>query len=115
MNYLSTLYPAYAEIFLLVMACFILIADLFVRNQQKTLIYLLVQFTLLGLFLITYATHQAGATYLFNNMFVDDQMSDVLKMLSYLSLSMVLPKAPARITLSTRFTPRTLIMILAPA
>ena len=90
MSYLSTLYPAYAEIFLLVMACTILIVDLFVTNQRKTLTYTLVQLTLLGLFLITYSTHQTGVTHLFNNMYVDDQMSDVLKMLSYIAISMVM-------------------------
>jgi NADH-quinone oxidoreductase subunit N len=90
MNYLSTLTPAYAEIFLLVMACTILIVDLFVVSQQKTITYLLAQFTLLGLTLITVSTHQPGVVHIFNNMFVDDLMSDVLKMLSYLTVSVIL-------------------------
>lgn len=90
MSYLSTLFPAYAEIFLLVMACTILIVDLFVVSQQKTLTYLLVQLTLVGLALITMATHQPGVTHLFHNMFVGDLMSDVLKMLSYITVSMIL-------------------------
>jgi NADH-quinone oxidoreductase subunit N len=90
MTYLSTLWPAYAEMFLLVMACSILIVDLFVTNQRKTFTYILVQLTLLGLFLITYTTHRTGVEHLFNNMFVDDQMSDVLKMLSYIAISMVM-------------------------
>ena len=38
MSYLSTLYPAYAEIFLLVMACTILIVDLFVQTSVKRLL-----------------------------------------------------------------------------
>ncbi|HUX91160.1 MAG TPA: NADH-quinone oxidoreductase subunit NuoN [Gallionellaceae bacterium] len=90
MSYLSTLSPAYAEIFLLVMACVILIVDLFVVNQHKTLTYALVQLTLAGLALITVETHSHGVTYLFHNMFVDDLMSDVLKFLSYISVSMIL-------------------------
>ena len=90
MNYLSTLTPAYAEIFLLAMASIILIADLFLTNPAKTLTYLLVQLTLLGCALITVSTHHSGVTHLFNNMFVDDLMSDVLKLLSYLSVSMML-------------------------
>ena len=90
MSYLSTLYPAYAEIFLLVMACAILIVDLFVVSQQKTITYLLVQLTLVGLALITMATHQIGVSHLFHNMFVSDLMSDVLKMLSYITVSMIL-------------------------
>jgi len=90
MSYLSTLFPAYAEIFLLVMACTILIVDLFVVDQQKTLTYLLVQLTLVGLALITVTTNQPGVIHLFHNMFVNDLMSNVLKMLSYISVSMIL-------------------------
>jgi NADH-quinone oxidoreductase subunit N len=90
MSYFSTLSPAYAEIFLLVMACSILIVDLFVVNQQKTVTYLLVQLTLVGLALITVSTLEPGVKYLFHNMFVDDLMSDVLKMLSYIAVSMIL-------------------------
>jgi NADH-quinone oxidoreductase subunit N len=80
----------YAEIFLLAMVCVILIADLFVVNQNKTLTYVLVQLTLLGCSLITVATHEPGVAYLFHNMFVDDLMSDVLKLFSYLAVAMML-------------------------
>jgi NADH-quinone oxidoreductase subunit N len=90
MNYLSTLMPAYAEIFLLVMICVILIADLFVANRNRTLTYILAQLTLLGCALITVSTHEQGVAHLFHNMFVDDLMSDVLKLFSYLAVSMML-------------------------
>src|SRR5271169_3699436 len=90
MDYFPTLLPAYAEIFLLVMVCAILIVDLFVANRNKTLTYILVQLTLLGCSLITVATHQQGVEHLFHNMFVDDLMSDVLKLFSYLAVSMML-------------------------
>ncbi|CAG0124246.1 NADH-quinone oxidoreductase subunit N [Rhodocyclaceae bacterium] len=90
MSFLSTLFPAYAEIFLLVMVSAILIVDLFLTNPNKTVTYALVQLTLLGCSMITVSTHQHGVVYLFHNMFVDDLMSDVLKMLSYLSVSMML-------------------------
>src|SRR4030067_119720 len=90
MSFLSPLFPAYAEIFLLVMVSAILIVDLFLTNPNKTVTYALVQLTLLGCSMITVSTHQHGVVHLFNNMFVDDLMSDVLKMLSYLSVSMML-------------------------
>jgi NADH-quinone oxidoreductase subunit N len=90
MSFLSSLLPVYAEIFLLAMVCVILIADLFVVNQNKTLTYVLVQLTLLGCSLITVATHEPGVAYLFHNMFVDDLMSDVLKLFSYLAVAMML-------------------------
>jgi NADH-quinone oxidoreductase subunit N len=90
MTYFSTLLPAYAEIFLLTMVSVILIVDLFVVNHGKTFTYLLVQITLLGCALITVSTHHQGAVHLFHNMFVDDLMSDVLKLFSYLAVSMML-------------------------
>jgi NADH-quinone oxidoreductase subunit N len=90
MSFLSTLYSAYAEIFLLVMVSVILIADLFTTGRNKSVTYLLVQLTLLGCSLITVATHENGVTHLFHDMFVDDLMSDVLKLLSYLAVSMML-------------------------
>lgn len=90
MSFLSTLTPIYAELFLLVMVSVILIADLFVVNQNKTLTYVMVQLTLLGCSLITVATHEQGVAHLFHNMFVDDLMSDVLKLFSYLAVSMML-------------------------
>ncbi|MBU0688792.1 MAG: NADH-quinone oxidoreductase subunit NuoN [Gammaproteobacteria bacterium] len=90
MSYISTLFPAYAEIFLLCMIGVIMIADLLMPSQTRTVTYLLTQVTLLGCSLITVATHVNGVEYLFTNMFVDDLMSDVLKLLTYLSVSMML-------------------------
>jgi len=90
MSYISTLFPAYAEIFLLCMICVIMIADLLLPSQTRTVTYLLTQVTLLGCSLITVATHTTGVAYLFTDMFVDDLMSDVLKLLTYLSVSMML-------------------------
>jgi len=90
MSFLSNLLPVYAEMFLLVMVCVILIADLFVANQNRTVTYVLVQLTLLGCSLITVSTHQPGVAHLFHGMFVDDLMSDVLKLFGYLAVSMML-------------------------
>jgi NADH-quinone oxidoreductase subunit N len=112
MSYLSTLSPAYAEIFLLVMACVILIVDLFVVNQRKTLTYALVQLTLAGLALITVETHAHGVAYLFNNLFVDDLMSDVLKFLSYISVSMILVYSRNYLLLRGLFTGEFMVLTL---
>ena len=40
--------PALPEIFLLVMACAVMIVDLFVKSERRTASYLLAQFTLVG-------------------------------------------------------------------
>ncbi len=112
MTYLSTLSPAYAEIFLLIMVCTILIVDLFVTSPNKTLTHLLVQLTLLGCSVITVATHQPGVTHLFHSMFVDDLMSDVLKLLSYLSVSMMLVYSRSYLLARGLFTGEFMVLTL---
>ncbi len=112
MSYLSTLSSAYAEIFLLVMASSILIVDLFVTDPNKTLTYLLVQLTLLSCALITVTTHEPVVVHLFNNMFVDDLMSDVLKLLSYLTVSMVLVYSRSYLILRGLFTGEFMVLTL---
>jgi len=112
MNLISSLLPAYAEIFLLVMVCVILIADLFITNHTKTLTYLLVQLTLLSCSLITVSTHDNGIEHLFNHMFVDDLMSDVLKLLTYLSVSMMLVYSRSYLMVRGLFTGEFLALVL---
>ena len=112
MDFLATLFPAYAEIFLLVMVCAILIVDLFVTHPGKTVTYLLVQVTLLGCSLITVGTHQHAVTHLFHNMFVDDMVSDVLKLLSYLSVSMMLVYSRNYLMVRGLFTGEFMVLVL---
>jgi len=112
MSFLSTLYPAYAEIFLLVMVSVILIADLFTIGHTKTVTYLLVQITLLGCSLITVATHEYGVVFLFHNMFVDDLMSDVLKLLSYMAVSMMLVYSRSYLLVRGLFSGEFLALVL---
>jgi len=71
---------ALPEIFLLVMACLILIVDVFLPSDKRNLTYVLTQFSLifaLGLLL----TNQTDTRVLaFNDLFVQDAMADTLKM-----------------------------------
>ena len=90
MDYISTLLPASAEIFVLAMACIILIADLFAVKRAKSFTYLLVQVTLAGSMLITAYTIHKEPVHLFHNMFVLDEMASLLKVFSYLAVSMML-------------------------
>jgi len=91
MNFpMPDLLPAYAEIFLVVMASVILIADLFVSSRERGLSYGLSLVTLLGCAVLTVGTTQAtGAqvTYTFGNMFVSDYMGSVLKMFTYIAVA----------------------------
>ncbi len=86
----ALLMPASVEIFLLVMACFILIADLMLTKSSKIFTYYLVLMTLLGAAALSGLTHVNDAQVSFNGMFVDDAMSDSLKWLSSLSVMMML-------------------------
>jgi NADH-quinone oxidoreductase subunit N len=82
MQYILPLSPAYPEIFLLVMVCVVLLADLFVSDDNRILTYALTQAALAGAIVLIYATMRIEPTYTFSGMFVDDMMSDVLKLLA---------------------------------
>ena len=75
-------YPAAAEIFLLAMACAILLIDLILPPTQRWLIALMTQATLVGCALISYTMLIDGQVVLtFSNMFVSDSLANLLKLL----------------------------------
>jgi NADH-quinone oxidoreductase subunit N len=87
MNFpLPDFYPASAEIFVLIMACVVLLADLFKSERQTWLPYVLTLCTLAGAFAIQVATAGTETTLTFSGMFVDDRLSDVLKSCLYLTI-----------------------------
>jgi NADH-quinone oxidoreductase subunit N len=91
MNFLQPDFaPAYPEIFLLLMVCVVLLADLAWGKENPHLAYLLSQLALLGCVLITFATSSPGVVYTFSGMFVDDALADILKMMVYVTVSVVL-------------------------
>lgn len=75
--------PALPEIFIITMACAILIADLYLGQRLPRLAYALTLFTLGVAALITLTTHVPGQVLTFNGMFVDDTLADVLKVAIY--------------------------------
>ena len=91
MNGLQTdLLAALPEMFVLGMAMFILLVDLFLKPSNRIAIFLLSQITLLGAAFITVATHNPSVTYAFSGMFVDDAFADVIKLMIYLGSSLLL-------------------------
>ncbi|MDO8262508.1 MAG: NADH-quinone oxidoreductase subunit NuoN [Gallionella sp.] len=113
MNFvISDLLPVLPEVFVLTMACVILIADLLIRQNGRLVTYLLVQLTLLGCSLIIVGTHEKGVVYAFHNMFVDDMMSDVLKLLTCLALSMMLVYSRPYLTARSLFTGEFMVLVL---
>ncbi len=84
------LVTALPEMLILGMAMFILILDLFLKDKTRFLIYGLAQFALLVAAYVTISTHTAAVGYSFSDTFVDDALSDVLKLLMYLTTSLIL-------------------------
>lgn len=76
--------PALPEIWMFSMACVILCVDLFLTKQTRVVIYTLSQVTLLGAALLTLYELSIPAGTTFNNMFVHDILSNVLKLATYL-------------------------------
>jgi NADH-quinone oxidoreductase subunit N len=103
MQYIAPLWPAYPELFRLVMVCVILIADLFISDERRIVTYALTQIALAGAFAITWATLRIEPAYTFSGMFVDDVMSDVLKLLAYLGVMAILVYSRAYLSLRGMF------------
>ncbi|HWU83660.1 MAG TPA: NADH-quinone oxidoreductase subunit NuoN [Methylophilaceae bacterium] len=91
------------EIFVLLMAMFILLLDLFLKSNTRILLYIFSQLTLLGVAFITISTHTPSVSYAFTGMFVDDPMADVLKLMIYLGTSMLLAYSRVYIALRGMF------------
>jgi len=85
--------PLLPEVILLVGACVLMIADLYVKDERRGASYVIAQLVLIGCAAST-AFVMWGAPgaklYLFDKMFVSDTMSNVLKMAGYVSVSAAL-------------------------
>jgi len=81
--------PAAPEIFVLTMACLILVIDLFLTDENRVITYLLAQLTLLGAAILTISLHAAQPVLTFNDSFIGDTMGDVLKIFIYLITAVV--------------------------
>ncbi len=79
-----------AEIFVLTMACLILLVDVFVKDPKRTATYVLTQLTLVGAAVLTSVSGDGQVTYTFSNMFVSDMMGDLLKYTVYVSVILTL-------------------------
>jgi len=81
--------PAIPEMFVLGMACFILIADLFISDDKRVITYLLSLATLVVAAMITINLHSTETVYTFSGTYVKDAMGDVLKLFIYLVTAVV--------------------------
>ncbi len=90
---LPNFFPALPEMFLLIMGCVVMIADLFVKSERRTGSFLLAQGALLGCTLLTgsiLVSTGGELIYSFSNLFVADVMSHVLKLSAYVAVSVAL-------------------------
>ena len=91
MNFISPEFaPAYSEIFMLVMVCVVMLADLSAGGNRRYVAYLLTQITLMGCGLLTFLSFTTEASQTFSGMFVDDALADILKLMVYGTVSAVL-------------------------
>jgi NADH-quinone oxidoreductase subunit N len=81
--------PALPEMFLLSMACLLLILDLFFSDKNRVFTYLLALVTLVGTTVLTITVYPLEAVYTFNGSFVNDRMGAVLKIFVYLVTAVV--------------------------
>lgn len=81
--------PALPEIFVLTMACVILVWDLFLTDRNRVVTYLLSLATLVGAAVLTLWLHAPEPTLTFSGTFVSDGMADVLKFFVYLTTAAV--------------------------
>ncbi len=82
--------PVIPEIFLLTMACVVLVVDLFLRQEQRHLTFWLTQLTLVGLFLLTWNGMRTETVTTFGGSFIRDPLSDLLKLFTYVVTAGVL-------------------------
>lgn len=83
-------YPAASELFVAGMSLVIVLATVFARESGRALAYFLTQVTLIGAAFITIGTMDGQVVATFSNMYVDDLMGDVLKLLIYFSVAIAL-------------------------
>jgi len=67
------------EIFICAMACFILVLDLYMKPERRTVAYSLTIFTLLGAIYLYWQGFATGSSVHLNGMFIKDEFSDVVK------------------------------------
>ncbi|MBI1194721.1 MAG: NADH-quinone oxidoreductase subunit NuoN [Gammaproteobacteria bacterium] len=90
MNFvMPTFLPALPEIFVLTMACAVLIADVYKSEKNPFITYHLSLVTLLGAAVLTVMMHDAEPVITFGGSFINDSMAALLKVFIYLVTAVV--------------------------
>jgi NADH-quinone oxidoreductase subunit N len=86
----TDLFISLPEITVLSMAMVILILDLFLNKKNRMIIYGLAQLTLFAAAYLVWGAHTSSVEYAYSGMFVDDPLSDVLKLATLIGSSVML-------------------------
>jgi len=86
---LPSISKAVPEIFVLSMACFMLIFDLFLSDRRRVITYLFSLLTLVIAAILTMGLNNQEKILSFNGSFVSDRMADVLKVFVYIITAVV--------------------------
>ncbi len=76
--------PALPEIFMLTMGCVVLMAELFIKQEDRSFIYLLTQVTLAVTAVLTVLSFTGASVTTFSGSFINDSMAVLLKLCIYL-------------------------------
>ncbi len=84
MPFLSQLQPAMPEVFLALAICVVLIVDVFLRDDQRNITYVVAMLALIGTAGVTLYFQVSQSVVSFSGSFVADPASSVLKMFAYI-------------------------------
>lgn len=104
--------PALPEIFILSMACIILVVDLFLNDDNRIITYLLSQATLLGAAILTVTLISAHPELTFSDTFINDSLANILKMFVYLITASVLVYSREYLTARQLFKGEFYVLVL---
>jgi len=80
----SSLIPVVPELFILGLACLVLVVDLFIDDEQRIFTYAFAQVGLIFAIFITLSVGHEGVDIVFDGSYIRDGMSDVLKVSIYM-------------------------------
>ena len=109
---IPSLFPVLPETVLLAAACAILILDLFLAGDQKRVSYWLTQLVLFTCAVITVVTASDEPVRAMNGLVIDDMLSDLLKFLIYVAMSLTLFFSRDYLTLRGLFRGETFVLAL---
>ncbi len=113
MNFaLTDLMPLLPEVFLLAATCFILILDLFLSQDQRYITYILTLAALAGCGWLTFSTATGITAYAMHGMFVDDLLSDTLKLMLYFTVAITLVYSREYLRLRGMFQGEFFVLVL---